>query len=268
MLKGRFVLFAMAGVCLILANGWSILRRRTMVLLPLLLCVSMGYLAIQPWLRDELPSQHVIHFIDQGKWQVLGRVANQPIIKQGRCRFLLEANQLDRNGEIHEVSGLIRITAMGAVPVLGQGDQILLSGHLHGIDSFGNPGGFDYARFMAFRGVRTRLYARGESIACLESGADGWRARVDRARQTLKMTKALTGESADTIAVFNTLVLGERDGIDEDLRNAFSRAGVSHVLAISGMHIGMVAVLAFAVGFRLLVWIPPLLLRGWYWPMG
>ena len=59
------------------------------------------------------------------------------------------------------------------------------------------------------------------------------------------------------------LIYGDRSGIDSELRERFNRAGVGHLLAISGLHVGIVA----AVAFRCLLWIfsfcPPLLWRGW-----
>jgi predicted membrane metal-binding protein len=51
---------------------------------------------------------------------------------------------------------------------------------------------------------------------------------------------ALAVHCPEVVAVLKTLIIGEHAGISADLREAFNRVGVGHVLAISGLHIGMV----------------------------
>jgi ComEC/Rec2-related protein len=67
----------------------------------------------------------------------------------------------------------------------------------------------------------------------------------------------------DEKAVLKALVFGDRSGIDNALRERFNRAGVGHLLAISGLHVGIVATLDFRWIALDVLFFPPLLWRGW-----
>ncbi|MEZ4603470.1 MAG: ComEC/Rec2 family competence protein [Desulfobacterales bacterium] len=58
--------------------------------------------------------------------------------------------------------------------------------------------------------------------------------------------------AGDANAILHALILGNRSKISSDLRDAFNRAGISHLLAISGLHIGIVAVFSFFIFSRIL----------------
>jgi ComEC/Rec2-related protein len=62
--------------------------------------------------------------------------------------------------------------------------------------------------------------------------------------------------------VLKALVIGERSGVSPEVREAFTRSGVSHLLAISGLHIGIVASAAFVLFRWLLGFFPRLLMTG------
>ena len=59
------------------------------------------------------------------------------------------------------------------------------------------------------------------------------------------------------------LVVGDRSGIGDEQRDAFNRAGVGHLLAISGLHMGIVAAVTFLIFRWLLAFLPGLLWRAW-----
>ncbi|MFZ1984290.1 MAG: DNA internalization-related competence protein ComEC/Rec2, partial [Desulfatitalea sp.] len=255
---------AAAGL-LALAVLWYAFHRRTVLVLPLLFCALCGYLSIQPWLKNQMPPDHVVHYVDHGKWQVTGVVAEPPEGEDGKGHFILDAAQLTQGERRIAVRGQIRVSVRGPMVALARGDRVILSGHLRAIRSFCNFGGFDYERFMALQGVRVRLYTQGEQVRRETSAQGGWQARLDRVRASLgqRMAESVRNHPPATIQLLVALTLGVREGISADLNQAFSRAGVTHVIAISGLNIGMVAMCAFAMCMRLLVWIPPLTQRAW-----
>jgi competence protein ComEC len=63
--------------------------------------------------------------------------------------------------------------------------------------------------------------------------------------------------------VLKALIVGDRSAIDRPLREAFNRAGVGHLLAISGLHIGIVASVAFLFFKWLMAYVRPLLWKAW-----
>lgn len=244
----------------------AVWRRRPLVLSPIVLCLSMGYLSIQPWLGIELPGDHVSRFVDQGILRIEGRVHSAVNTKHYRWEFVLDAQHLNRKNVSYAVRGCIKVTGRGGHPNLMPGDVVTLRGHLRSIRNFANPGGFDYKRYMALQGIHARVYARRGSLKRIApTSIIAWRTRVDELRGQLssRITTVLNGKSPQTIGLLKALLLGDRRQMPQQQQEAYRRAGVSHILAISGLHIGCVALAAFGLFNWLFSWIPFLLRRAW-----
>ena len=246
---------------------WHVVRRTSTLLPPLMLFLALGYLSIQPWMSSTVPDHHVRHFLDQGRQQLQGVIVGAPrTTMDGRTRLVIAADRLTSSQVAHDVCGKVRVTLRGKTPPLARGDRIEAQGYLHGIRNFYNPGGFDYERYMALRGIHARLASRGDRIRILSSGpSSDWRTWLDQMRRHLArlMDVALANRRPEAAAVLKALIIGERSAVSSELRDRFNRAGVGHVLAISGLHIGMVATGIFFVAMRLLSWVPMLLHRAW-----
>src|SRR5947199_74302 len=77
------------------------------------------------------------------------------------------------------------------------------------------------------------------TVLLVEAEAPGWRARLAAAIGA--------AVAAPAGPVLQALIVGEEGEVDAELRDAFSRAGVIHILSISGLHVGLVAAAGFAV---------------------
>ncbi|BBM03354.1 DNA internalization-related competence protein ComEC/Rec2 [Microbulbifer sp. GL-2] len=105
-----------------------------------------------------------------------------------------------------------------------------------------NPNGFDYEGWLLRRGVYATGYLR-PSDAQPEWLGQGW--GLARVRDGLR--NSLRGQPYVRPALIAALLLGDRSGLSEDERETLQRTGTAHLLAISGLHVGMVA------GFLLLI---------------
>ena len=240
-------------------------RRRSLVWAPLIAAMAAGYLSLMPWLAPHHSPTHVTRFLDSGRWQIRARVVDQPVYRLGRTRFVAAVQRLSRAKKSHQVRGRIRLTVMGDV-VLMPGDRVSFSAHLRSFHNFRNPGGFDYCRYMAFQRIYGSAWVRSDKLR-IDSRPFSWsmgRLIQDARRQLERTIDASGGHgTTDAIAVLKALVVGDRSGIDDDLRQRFNRAGVGHLLAISGLHVGIVATLTFGLFRWVLSFIPALLWRGW-----
>lgn len=262
---GHRVLWALV-LMLVVWMAIAVRRRRPLVLSPIVLCLSMGYLSIQPWLGMELPADHVSRFIERGIWRIEGRVDSAVNTTHYRWEFVLDTQRLSRKNVRHNVCGCIKVTGRGEPLNLTPGDEVTLRGHLRSIRNFANPGGFDYERYMALRGIQARVYARRGSLKRIAPpSAISWRTRVQelRGRLSSRMTTVLNGKSPETIGLLKALIFGDRRQMSQQQQEAYRRAGVSHILAISGLHIGCIAFAAFGLFNWLFSWIPFLLRRAW-----
>ncbi len=232
---------------------------------PLLATMAAGYLAMVPWVSPVHGPGHLAHYLDTGYWQIHGTVADSPIVRYGRTRLLLDVDTLSREAESKPVRGRLRLTVMGEAK-LDQGVQVTIPARIRSFRNFHNPGGFDYRRHMAFEGIQGSAWVQAEKIQL-----NGKRTRSSARRFILAARHRLAqmidsvggGTAADEKAVLKALVFGDRSGIDDQLRERFNRAGVGHLLAISGLHVGIVATLAFGVFRWIFSFFTPLLWRGW-----
>lgn len=257
-------LWALA-LCLACGLGTArcLVRRQPAAVHPLLLFVALGYLSLQAWVDPRFPENHVSRFVDSGSWRIIGVVDARPLEFESRTQFVLRTATLQSSSGIQTVSGLLRVTAIGETLSLRQGDRVALHSRIRSIRNFNNPGGFDFKRSMAYREIWAGATVRGADLDLLEKQVEsGMLGAIDRMRSSIAglIDQAGLGPEA---AVLQALVMGDQSGIAPDIRRAFTRTGTSHILAISGLHITIVASIAFALFRWLLGWIPIVLRLAW-----
>lgn len=107
------------------------------------------------------------------------------------------------------------------------------------------PAGVSVRLEGSWREGRLRPWLQARSVAPVAGGEAGWRRRIVRWRDGMVgRLEALYGERAPLVSA---LTLARREGLDPELREAFSRVGIAHLLAISGFHVGVVAGVLLAV---------------------
>src|SRR5690606_15477487 len=118
-----------------------------------------------------------------------------------------------------------------------------------------NPGGFDYGQWLLVEGYGATGYVRsGERLGDVSGGiARRWL----RMRRAAAERLAAASPSADAAALLIALTIGERFAFTEAHWADLRRTGTSHLVAISGLHVGLVATLVLAAVRRLWLYLPP-----------
>ncbi len=129
------------------------------------------------------------------------------------------------------------------------GDKILINGSLQLIKNAGNPGGFNYSKYMAFQQTFHQVYLKQNKFVLLDTHQENvlysfiYKARhyvIDILQQFVKGSKKVTG-------IAEALLIGYKEDLDKDVVQAYSNTGVVHIIAISGMHLGLI--------YAVLVWL-------------
>lgn len=102
------------------------------------------------------------------------------------------------------------------------------------------PGKFDYARYLFRQHISgTAVVFAGDWQKMGERAPLSFRQRAALWRQRILQTYRCWGFSGDEFAVLSALTVGYKGGLTPELRETFQQAGVSHILALSGMHIAI-----------------------------
>lgn len=250
-----------AGVLIFLA-GMSYLLRRRPLALPLLIgaaALAAGVAAAQ--LRTQMVAAPVLAK-RLGPVSVTGRaVAVEP---QGTARRItLEYPEIGRLRR-EETPRRVRIRVTAREPEVRPGDRVRLRAVLTPPPPPVAPGAFDFQRQSYFRGLGAVGFAFGAPEPLpRDGGGPGFAAAVAGLRQVIG-ERVMAALPAPEGAVARALMTGERGAIPERVMAAMRDSGMAHLLAISGLHIGLVAGLLYFGLRALLALVPPLALR---WPI-
>ncbi len=163
--------------------------------------------------------------------------------------------RIDNEGVIQKIKGGLLIyhsTADSAAPSMVPGDMILIKTKPLPITNRGNPYEFDYRNFMLKKGIRYYAFTREQSILDYQSGTKlTIREKALIAGKKISDLYISAGVRENNAALLAGLTLGQKETIDEETRAAFSQAGVMHIMAVSGLHAGVISMFVFSVLFFL-----------------
>jgi len=206
-----------------------------------LLLVGVAAVGALHGIEAPLPPGHVARLDLPRTAHVDGRLVAEPVWwAPDRVRLLIEVERVDGL----ERSGRIQATVYGVAPPLVLGQRITAELRLHPAIGFRNPGTFDYAEHLKREDIRVTATARADRLTPVDHPAPPWPERIKRA-SVAAISQALPRASAALLA---GLLLGERTALPPELDEGFRRAGVYHVLAVSGFNVVLLAAAVLALG--------------------
>jgi competence protein ComEC len=149
----------------------------------------------------------------------------------------------DTAGTVRPAGGRVVVTATRAGELgIGYGDRVRFRGRVGVPDPARNPGGFDYREYLERKGIQrvVRVGAREEIERLGTGGSLAWRI-VYSVRGRLERALEYGPMSDDSRAFLKGVLLGKRRAISEELEEALVYTNTVHVLAISGLHVAIVA---------------------------
>ena len=219
----------------------------------LLLIASSGYaMAMLATAEDAVPEGLDVRRVD-----CVGTVVESARGRGGGIELVVAVDSLIVRSTVARYRGrvLVRIRDESARTIARphSGDRVSVVGALRAPRRAPLPDGFDERSYLAGRGVGMTLSVdRASALHCI---APGTALSLDRAVAWVRSRmETFAGEyvGGREGAVVQALLDGDRSGIDRETRNAFATTGTMHVLAVSGLHVAVLA-LALAV---LASWIP------------
>lgn len=221
----------------------------------LLLGMTLGAGHAQRWL-DQVwpPGSAAIEAV------IIGQVTGLPVQDERHSRFRIVVESILEGPEALRVQRL-QVNAYTALPTLSPGDRLQLTVAIRPPRGQHNPGLFDYNTYLYREGLHGVATLRGSPQVLEPTQAMTLVVVVHRLRQTLQNALHQAHPEARHPGVLEALVIGERSGMERAEWDLFLQTGTNHLVAISGLHIGLIA--GFALWLARLLWDHfPLLRQG------
>lgn len=199
-----------------------------------------------------------------GKVTVIGEVSEPVRYGPDRAVAVLSVHRILAPVEAGPLDGRLRLSIRGDAPPLYVGDLVQVETKVRPSRGLLNPGGFDYGAYLRRAGIQaggTVTIREGVGVKVLAQVGRSLMAPIDRWRGHVREA-TLRSLDAQTAGIYLSLITGETGYLNQEVRDAFMAAGVTHILSISGSHLGFVGVVIFWVVRRAVLALPtPFLLR-------
>jgi len=229
-------LLAAVAVVLLLAALASRRYPRAALVLVLAGLALLGALRVA---GSPLPAEHLARRPLVGTLAIEGRLAEEPVRwTPDRTRLLLDVDATHAGPERLPAAGRVQLTVYGELALpLGETQRLLVDAQLHRPIGFRNPGSFDYPAHLRREGILLVGHARADRITALTPDAPPWPVAVKR--WAVGVIAARLPETS--AALLAGLLLGERSALPREIDGSFRRAGVYHILAVSGFNVALLA---------------------------
>ncbi|MGD8704809.1 MAG: DNA internalization-related competence protein ComEC/Rec2 [Syntrophobacterales bacterium] len=222
-------------------------RGQRLLLLPLAVFALMGALA-STTIPDPVQPPAGIQQLLQKKSAFLMGIITRPLERRlSNTRIILRLEALKEGESWQTVSGNLLLTVRNCEKQWSVGQRLIGRVRIKPIRNFNNPGGFNYRQYLADQRIWVRGYVRQDAeLVPLGNPERGLSYFLDiiRTRSRVFLEAWLP---PDLAGLYQALLLGERYRLSADLREQLYNAGIGHLLAISGLHLGLVAGFAYLI---------------------
>ena len=192
---------------------------------------------------DSVIEDKLSPFLEGQDIWIEGKVSTIPRQTSFGRRFVFEVTSFQSNIKHAAIPRRIQLSQYRPQIYPDIGEHWRLRVRLKQPHGFQNPGGFDYEAYLFQKRIRARGYIRsGSRIQGIANSS-----MVTHARKVINSSfnNILVGNPH--AGIFAALAIGSRNGISQDQWQVFRATGTSHLMAISGLHIGLIAGLGFFV---------------------
>lgn len=181
---------------------------------------------------------------DKEETQIQGTVCKQEI-KNETHRIYLKECYLQRGQSVLPCNQILVYLDADDISV---GDTILVNGTIKQLESTRNKGNFDEKQFYQSQKIDFKFY--GDEVQILGNSNTVYENWILKQKSRIKEVYE-NNTDQKTAGLLQTMLLGERGFLDEEVKSLYQKAGLSHILAISGLHISLIGMSVYRMFKRL-----------------
>ncbi len=180
---------------------------------------------------------------NQGCWLVV-KIASSPQQKGKSLRAIGQVLKIGTDAQsLSPAQGriLLYLQPQQDSASLLWGDILLVHGIFQSLAPAANPHGFDFKQYMRLRNVHFKMWVPANKWFKVAQG-NPWHLRRAAMQLRLRMLQYLKQylRQPEAFGVASALILGYRQALDEKVRTTYAEAGAMHILAVSGLHVGLI----------------------------
>ena len=224
---------------------WSLGARFRVRAIVLLFLEATAFISLGGWNyqrggNERTFSQGPLGSFSQGESLIQGLIVEAPEIRPDGVRFPLHVERV-LWGEKRLKGKRILVSVKGGGYELKYGDRIRTRLKVRDLEPRRNPGGLNWQALLLGRGIEATGFLQDADRILLIERAKGKPLVQQMEDLRWKLASIINGElPSPARGLLLALVTGHSSAVERELRNAFSSLGLSHLLAISGLHFGLV----------------------------
>ena len=220
------------------------------------------------WLGITWQLQHAVYSFPEEETVYRVLITDAPQAKEHTylCQTLLKERRDTAGTYPIERTAILYLQQDSVVTRLKSGDELLISAHISPPLNNRNFDEFDYARFLMRKGIsgtgyvasgkwtilsssKPPLSSANPSISLRQDGMNNFdlKSVASSCRRNVVSLYQELGFNGDELAVLSALTIGDKTELSDSVRESYSVAGASHILALSGLHIGLLYTLLFFI---------------------
>lgn len=201
---------------------------------------------------DILEANHISRFTSEDEKRVFlrGVIVDDPIIstafyKSEKTTFVMDVHSLKEDSGWRRATGLVRVDIYrnaARKEDIGFGDEVVLEGLLSRPSSLRNPGQFNYSKYLEIKNIRSILKVKDGSFIKPAGIAHSNPLKMAAYNIRHSIRNSIDGYFRPPFNGFlKAILIGDRSALKASLKEDFIKTGTVHILAISGLHVGLIA---------------------------
>jgi competence protein ComEC len=175
-----------------------------------------------------------------------GVILEEPDYYPERTRLVIRLTSYTSQGQNRSAQGIILLGIKGLIKGFNQGDPVRFVCRLRWIEGYHNPGGFDFEKKMARKGIQVSGFIEDPELLILNGPNQRswpWQQLSVLRKQVSDLIDSRSPPPFNGLA--QALLTGDQSKIPREIQQVFGQAGVSHLLAFSGLNLTLVGGLSY-----------------------
>ena len=174
----------------------------------------------------------------QGKVEIIGTIISEPKIKNNKVSYNLNVESIDNKNFCKNTKILVNIKTNNNN--FKYGDKIIIYAELQEASVARNEGGFNYKEYLKTKGIYKTVTAKTSEVKVIKQNNINLIFKIvnDTKNKVKEASRKLLPEKEANFLI--GILIGDKDALDEDIQEDFRNSNLSHILAISGMHVSYI----------------------------